>query len=443
MRGQGLLSTYYDWRAHAASLVGAIRPRRWSEPLKFPGPVLIVSNPVAGNGRGERAAKELHALLMRMWSNGEVSIRGPLEKMSTVKHPGRSVELITEQIRALARKGSGRRTTVFACGGDKTANVALGASARARQMSPRVDSAVVVGPRGIANDLRRIAGVPGQVSDIPSFLKDAVEMPYTGIRVYLDDNDEPLTSFHAFTWGISGDLFYELEKVKEQRAGNGGVSVADYVARLPGTAWNSQKQHFYVSVNGGPLIESASVFGPMVAHQLGAVTTLPLPRVGAKIYIAPSFPAGLVPFAEPFIRRNLILLGFQRFLAPEGRVYTMGKERQIDIRPGQRATMAFFQKRGKSVRPIGVHGTHDGDYIGHVHKLTVEVMEQPVTMLVDPHSELMVRQGLAQPRYPGDVITDGAVGRAVHQAQSFVNAGVGFFMGGVMQWMFGRTFNHA
>ncbi len=394
---------------------------RWSHELRvpagsihIPGPVLIVSNPVAGNGRGHASAVELKEALSSMRASGMAYLRGPLEYMTTQRDPSVRVEDIAARITSLARGASGRRVTVVAMGGDKTASDVLAGAWQARQRDPSINAAVAIGPGGTANSLHHISGAPDDVWLLSAFLASRNEIPLHGLKLWFDGDANPHFSFYVVTFGVSGALFAAIEQKKTE----GPVTVADYVALLPKTVLNAGDIYLRVAKNGHEVFSGAAgeVFGPLVAHDVGAITTLPGPAHGARLVLPPPMPAALVPLYEVILLKMLINAGFQFPVRPSGKLITISDERQIDLLKGDDLEYSFYDSSGE---PMRLHGTLEGDYLEPVHSVRAELMDEPVRVITHPRAELMVRQGRVAPHVPFDGLTTSAAHYVSDNVQAF------------------------
>jgi len=388
------------------------KAERKRDKLHIPGSLLVIWNPTAHNGATYRIMSRLSSDLRKMQESGELKIDGDVQIESTDIDPDTRVKKIASTIGDLLEKRPGQRVAVVALGGDRTASDVAKA---ARQVladhaadASKPNIVVVAGPGGTANDLRRIMGVPSDAKGLINFLGSAVVTNVRGVNLELlaeDGKTRNEFTVHGTSWGKSGDANLVFEEKKRRE---GSVSVLDGVLLLLLYGFlNFDSIHVKLDVNGEPLNKGEAIptldVGAMVTQGFGMIMRYPMPEQGAKIMLLPPNPWGSVVFIETFVRGLLALLGFQHVIKHGSRLLTLPRGRDIDILPGDVATMRFEDKEGK---PVSVRGTISGDQAGPVTGMIIGV-EEPVGFLTSQDADIRVQQGLAYPSFPGDGITDG------------------------------------
>lgn len=400
-------------------------------PVRIPASVIAYWNPEANNEKATEFASALERTMARRMRKGTLFVDGEYVFRPTLEDEGKRIRDMVEQARRFLGNDFYQSINFPVIGGDRTGADGIEGVAESRRelaqngMKPNI-AAVPIG-KGTANDISNNAGVPKTVDGLIKFLgrSKVVGVPLLQFELIKPNGDVELRkSPYGFTGPNSGKLFREVEQLKKKRRAQGkGVTVSDYLKRLFGTVWSARKP-IYVKVkkngqhlNGGKPFTCGEVIGPLVTPQIGNVTILPIPAMGARIYLAYKFPWGVPPFLEPFGRKILVDLGFQHLINAGDRVYPLSKDRQIDLMPGDEIEMEFLRADGGA---RGILGTVSGDSIGPITGLKAKIVDT-VPVRCDPHCNWLVQQRLAAPRLPLDGLTHGAVSSAVNYLGGYVS----------------------
>ena len=372
------------------------------------GPVLLVFNEVAGNGRARKRADEIKSIFIERLDKHERVLPGniymghPVECLATVRDPEQRVAKIADAIVQLRNQVLGTRVHAISIGGDRTTCDVFDAVNRARRSHQSFSVVATAYKAGIANDISQFLGTPTNPNELPLFLSLAPDIPLYGFSILYDGNRAG-RSYHAASFGVSGAIWGEVENARKRvhnalvQPDNGHaakVSIIDYVQSLTQKILTAPS--FYVRANGGIPVRVGEVIVASDIASLGGVTRLSLPEQGVRIFLVNPPPYGVLQVAEVLLKGGLAHAGFQRINMP-GRPFLIPYARQIDLAPGERAMLEFVNKDG---RPVEIEGTLNGDYQPSTHRVTIEADKRTIPVLVGRSSDMSVRLGLAEPHLP-------------------------------------------
>lgn len=372
------------------------------------GPVLLVSNEVAGNGRARKRADEIQGVFIDRFGKQKralpdnIYMGHSVECLATARDPEQRVAEIGDAIVRLGGQAPGTRVHAISIGGDRTTCDVFDAVNRASRLHQSFSVVAAAYKAGIANDISQFLGTPTNPSDLPLFLSLAPDIPLYGFSVLYDGNRTE-RSYHAASFGVSGAIWGEVENARKRvhnalvQPDNGHaakVSIIDYVRSLTQKILTAPS--FYVRVNGSIPVRVGEVIVASDIASLGGVTRLSLSEQGVRSFLVNPPPYGVLQVAEVLFKGGLAHAGFQRINMP-GRPFMIPYARQIDLAPGERATLEFVNKDGG---PVKIEGTLNGDYQPSTHRVTIEADKQTTPVLVGRSSDMSARLGLAKPRWP-------------------------------------------
>lgn len=350
-------------------------------------PVVVVSNPVAGNGRGQRYAHQIVDAL----EGGGAEISWEITQ-------GDAAHRVDRLIDAIGRFSPAQTPIVIVCGGDGTAAEVCQAiyAVQTDEFRPTL----VPGPGGTAGDMRRELGVPRSPAGMLRFFSSAVPVDLDVVMASNDGGPERLV-LHSLGNGVSGAFFTEVEKMRQA---TGRTSIPTYLRALAGGV--ASAEIFYVRIDGGSPLPVGEVFTGVNATSMGAVTRIPLPMGGARVHAIPLDPdlfgvfqitPGLPPLLDAFWRGALYLLGDQRSIAPGERVGHLPPDHLRDVAAGESVMLEFFDAEG---RPKPVLGIANGDTTGPASNVVIRHTGETISALAAADSAYRVRRGHVGPSTP-------------------------------------------
>lgn len=357
--------------------------------MKSPGvaarPFVVVSNPVAGNGRGQRYA---HALVDALEGAGaEISWE------ITQGNPAHRVEGIID---ALGRSEPGRAPVVVVCGGDGTAAEVCEAIHAVQTDTFR--PTFVPGPGGTAGDMRRELGVPTSPAGMLRFLATAVPVKLDVVTASNDGGPERII-LHSSGNGVSGAFF---SKVEGARRKTGRTSIPAYLKGLASGV--AAAEVFYVSIDGSDPLPAGEVFTGVNATSMGAVTRIPLPADGARVHAIPLDPRfigpftaapGIPPLLDAFRRGALFMMGSEGVIAPGRAIGYLPENRMKDVLVGASVRLKFFDAKGNSKQVLSIA---NGDFTGPASDVVIRNTGEKIDALAAAGSAYRIRRGLAAPK---------------------------------------------
>ncbi len=359
----------------------------------IPSSLVVVSNPVAGNGKAAAYVKGLRSSLERARRNGGAGAIGDMELISTDADRERRIVQIKASIE---RNGALEPPIVVAVGGDGTFADACEASLRARRHG--IDSYVIPTPAGTACDMRRELGVPKDPAKLIDFIAMARRVELGAIVVRFGEGSERLL-LHSLGCGVSGAVFDEVEAGRRR---TGSASISSYLRGLVKGVLKTEP--FLASVDGGEPLEVGELLVLDNSTVTGGVTRVPLPVLGARLHFIPvnarapnlagKIGQGVAALADVFGRGVWFMLGDKGVIAPGEEIAVLAGRYTLDIRQGAAHDVKLF---GLDGRPKSVPAIMNGDTIGAISGFSIEDTGDTILTLAAADSDLMIRRGEATP----------------------------------------------
>lgn len=346
--------------------------------------VIVVSNPVAGNGRGLRYA---HRLVDALKEDG-----ADISWEITRQNPGVRVQGIIDVLR---RSDPERAPTVIVCAGDGT-DADVCKAVRAVQ-TDEFRPLLVPGPGGTAGDLRRELGVPASPAGMLRFLSTAVPADLEVVTASVDGGPE-IPVVHSLGFGVSGAFF---TAVAQRREATGRASIPIYLRALASGVASAEL--FFVSIDGAPPLPVGEVFTGVNSTSMGAVTRIPLPAGGARVHAIPLNPnwwgvfqvaPGLPPLLDAFRRGALYMMGDRTVISPGEAISRLSADHMRDVAAGESVRLDFLDADGA---PRQVLGVANGDPTGPASTAVIRHTGETISTLASRDSAYRIRRGLVRP----------------------------------------------
>ena len=350
--------------------------------------LIVVSNPMAGNGRSAAYCERLAASIRTGPGEGHPLVLGKVDWITTRAERGERIGAIAEAIRQF---GPGARNIVVAVGGDGT--FADAAEAALRLGALACGTAIVPTSAGTACDLRRELGVPRDPSLMTRFIATAERIELSAMSVHFGGGSERRLLIHSLGCGVSGAFFSEVE---EGRRRTGRSSIPLYMQGLIRGVFKTEP--FFASVDGAVPIAVGEVLTLSNSTGIGGVARIPLPAHSSRMHLIPvdpdaAFPGniarGTAALADVFGRGVLYLFGNTRVIGGDARIGALSGPLTLDLREGERHTVEFFDRGG---RPKAVPSILNGDTIGAITGFTVEGRGETVTTLAAVGADILIRR---------------------------------------------------
>lgn len=362
------------------------RPRY---PLVIDNPLIAVTNPIAGGGKGMFYAAQFIVETARMSNKGKLSIVADPKLLTLPSDPADRKKKIID---AIKEHTSSNPPLFIVFAGDGTFGEVASGSLEAKR--DRYPSIVVAAPGGNANDMMIELDVPRRFRWIIQFLTTAQKIDLDVITARFN-GDSPMLLIHSQGNGVSGVVF---SKVARQRTSSGHISIQAYLHGLVDGIWNAKT--FYVRINGGEPLATGEVLTLANSTGLGRVTRTPIPRRGGRLHILPVNPGlpgplrlmpGLPPIADVFVKSALYSLGKRSVIDPDSNIHFLSAERMFDIGPRTKLHLEFFDERD---RPTSVTSVLNGDPMEGIHSVDIEGTDETIQTLASANAPIMLRRGM-------------------------------------------------
>lgn len=350
--------------------------------------LIVVSNPVAGNGRAAAYVERLATSIQTGPGNGHPLVLGRVDWITTRADREERIGAIAEAIRQF---GPGARNIVVAVGGDGT--FADAAEAALRSGALACNTAIVPTSAGTACDLRRELGVPRDPEQLTRFISMAERIELSAMSVHFGDTGERRLLIHSLGCGVSGAFFAQVE---EGRRRTGSASIPLYMQGLIKGVFRTEA--FFASVDGAVPVAVGEVLTLSNSTSIGGVTRVPLPARSSRMHLIPvdpdaAFPLniaqGTVALADVFGRGVLYLFGNTRVIDPDARIAALSGPLTLDLPEGEAHSVRFSDREG---RPKAVPSILNGDTIGAITGFTVEGRGETVTTLAAIGADILIRR---------------------------------------------------
>jgi diacylglycerol kinase family enzyme len=350
--------------------------------------LIIVSNPVSGNGRAAAYVRGLEASIRAGWRGAAPRILGTIDRIATQAD---REERISEIADALLRCGTSRQNIIISVGGDGTFGDASEASLRARFMG--IASIVVPAPAGVACDVSRELGVPKDSELLLSFIATARRIELSAMTVFFGDEAEQRLLMHSLGCGVSGAFFAAVEA---DRRRTGHVTIPDYLRGL--VKGVRETEPFLVSVDEDAPVTVGEVLTLTNSTGIGGVTRVPLPPLAGRLHRIPvdgnregfgRVEQGVAALADVFGRGMRYLLGDARVIDPQESIAALAGL-TLDLNEGERHSVRFFDRAGN---PKPVPAVLNGDPIGRIPGFIIEDRGECLTTFAAPGAAIMIRRG--------------------------------------------------
>lgn len=351
-------------------------------------PVVVIANPISGNGRGLRAATDFIKTFARMEEAGKLVITHDVQFIRTNADPTTRIADIVRTIEATLPE---RPPFILAFGGDGT----VADVAEAARQSARSGYRPVVVPcvGGTAGDMRRELGIPKRPAALARLLGqgDLAQIDVITARI---NGGEPQLVIHSQGNGVSGGFFREVER---RRLLTGRKSIPTYLRALAKGVLETET--FTVRINGSAPMVTGEVLALTNSTSLGGVTRIPMPLRGGRLHVLPVNPAlpgplrlmpGIKPLGEVFVRGAGFALGWEGAIAPWKSIALLDGARQFDIQPHTRIELEFLDREG---RPKAVSSIVNGEVLEGTQRVVLEGSEERIAVLAAEESGLRIRQG--------------------------------------------------
>ncbi len=362
------------------------------EPIVIRPDIIIVSNPVAGNGKAVKYVRRLVDAATSMAGRGALRFEGDISLVMTDVNSDQRIMKIKEAI----SKSSASPPYVIAVGGDGTfADVGMAALGALRA---GFESVIVPAPAGTARDMSRELGVPRDPAMLFNFIATALPVKLGAISVWLDDGPERLL-MHSLGCGVSGAVFHEVQKARDN---GGGATVAAYLRSLVKGVYETEP--FYASVDGSSRISVGEVLTLFNSTSVGGVTRVPLPIHGGRIHLIPfdvhrhgllKLERGVAALSDVFGRGISYMLGNQSVICPGEEIPVLSGQYSIDIMQGDQRKIEFTDADGRYHR---VKGLLNGDAIGFMSKILMKNKGETINSLASPKCSFLIRKGELKPQ---------------------------------------------
>ncbi|MBT3181146.1 MAG: hypothetical protein HN337_01415 [Deltaproteobacteria bacterium] len=352
--------------------------------LSIPGGLTIVHNPKAGNNGNGSYANVIERTIDAARSTGDIAIRGAVGMLQTLPERRERISYISDYLNRIPETGWHYMLVV---GGDATFADVVTAIAKS-QVANRVIAVPLMG--GTANDGGRMHGAARSPDKLLDFLKHAKPQRLDVGRVWLNGVEQEAYLTQSFTFGMSGELFYQMEQRRAELSGR--YKNLQYIPTLLREIRDTK--FFKVRVAGNELITGEVVVTGSTG--LGGITNVPLRKDGFMTYVIPVDPrlpgvlsiTGSTILVEAVLRKFVGLAGFKE-LALAGRFLTMSPERQVQL-PLNDELEIFVTDNSEAPK---IRAVLNGDSIDeNVEHVRVRSLGRPVTTLALPDSELAIRQ---------------------------------------------------
>ena len=379
--------------------------RKLFAPIVIDTDIIVVSNPVAGNGKARDYVTRLSQAIGSMVVEGRLRINGGISYLITEADPARRVSAIAD---AIMTSPSPNPPYVIAVGGDGTfADTGAGALLAAREGARSV---IVPTNAGTACDMRRELGVPRSPEKLFTFIAKALPIKLSAISIRMDGGPERIL-LHSMGIGVSGAVFHEVERIVRE---GGRSSISAYLKGLARGV--VQTKPFFASVDGSPRVAVGEVLTLSNSTSVGGVTRVPLPADGGRIHLIPvdarregvaRLEKGVTALADVFGRGLSYMMGDQRVIAPGEEIPILSAGFTTDVMPGDAREVELTDASG---RPARVKAVLNGDAMGDVSRITVANGGESIDSLASFDSGILVRKGEVFPKGPLDRVQEYADG---------------------------------
>jgi diacylglycerol kinase family enzyme len=347
-------------------------------------PIIIITNPAAGGGKGMRhATRFMSAITGQKYAR----IEGDIQFLMTHKNPAARVGEIVDTIK---KYNPSKPPFILVFGGDGT--VADVTEAVSRSARSGYEATIVPCTGGTAGDMRRELGVPKKPAQIIKFLANSKSAELDVITASINGGPKRLV-IHSQGNGASGSFFLEVEEYRRLTGRSGMPTyIKAMLKAMPRT------EVFYVSVNGGTPMAAGEVI-TVNSTSLGGIGRIPLPPHGGRLHVLPVNPKlpgplkplpGIVTVFDTFGRGAAFNLGNESVISPGSRLRFLGSSRVFDILPGERTTLEFFDAKGK---PRAVNSVLNGDPSAGTRKVVLEGSHDRISVLASNDSGHRIRRG--------------------------------------------------
>lgn len=390
--------------------------------------ILVVYNPRARQGAYAREAQSLRSALESM--GFEVHF------LETVADAGERLRLIRNTSAPLLERNHGRGLHILPVGGDGTADqvireVAQNITGPLHDIAPgseanealrrRLASTIIL-RTGTASDianqldapphylglrsrwnalLRRPA--PAVFGEVPDFLSRTQVIPM-GIASIRSPQGGDSSVFHSVDFGTGGYVFELGERNRQANPDSvWNRGIFNYLRVTPQAIREYGMKGFEVEINHHGRTERFRVGDVLgsTSRTIAGVGGIPGRWGEFKILAVPNGPMGVVTMFEALIRGLPTIYMGGNMVDADSEFWTLRRERQITLRPGERATLRFFDPVTREA--IQVPWQANGDAIPkHVHEaevyvppLTIPVRSAPGSLGMRLFQQDELRRGLA------------------------------------------------
>jgi hypothetical protein len=401
------------WEEQRSSFEGPLVDRLFRPPLpsippqSFEGQnLLVVFNRNARQGRFAGEAEGLRRIL------GGMGFR--VHFLETVPDPVERSERIREAATRILNESPNAALQVFPVGGDGITDEAMREAVQTitgplnevppdsdvneilkMRLGPglvaRVGTASDIGtqlgaPPGWGHSLRSLGrrliglGPPPHFTGLPRFISNSQTLPM-GIPVVHSYVAPNRTAFHSAGFGTSGYLFSRAEANRRADPTNfWNQGLLNYFRVLP----RAIREYGLMGV-GVEIEHRGRVDSFRVGEVLGSSNRI-LAFAGGipgrwgefKLLAIPNGPAGVAVMMEAVARGLGTKLGYN-LVGADADFWTLSRERQITLRPGERARLRFFDPSTRA--PVEVPWQLNGDAVAHPTS-EAEIYVPPVTIPV-------------------------------------------------------------
>lgn len=393
--------------------------------------VLVVYNPAAQQGRFRN---ERNALQLELESLG---LR--VHFLETVENASERLRLISEGAARLYRE-SGRPVRIYGVGGDTTVDEVMRGSVQSitgsiHEITPENGSAAnanirrniasgIVTDTGSAGDIAAMVNAPPYLlglrtfvrnvlrlappqvfRELPAFLRSSQTLPMSLTSIRGDAGDQ--TAFHSIDVGTGGRVF-EIGEANRRKNPTSLLNrgILNYFRVLPQAIQEHGMTGWWVEIEHHGRVDRV-----LAGDLLGSTHRIIAGAAGMSGHFGQfnliAFPRGLagVPVLLEGIGRGLatkagfnLVSGNSRFWTLHPRLHS-GQNRQIILKPGERATVRFFD--AVTHEPARVPWQVNGASVPtHVHQ--TEIYVPPVTIPVESDP-----QSLGMRLYHQDILSRG------------------------------------
>ncbi len=350
--------------------------------------LIVVSNPVAGNGRAAAFVQGLSdAIAQRNFQHGP-RVLGKKEWITTCADREERILSIEHAIREHQENGVPR---VVAVGGDGT--FADASEAALRVQRDGMNAVIVPTAAGTACDLRRELGVPRDPARFLEFLATAEQIELSAMGVYFGEQTERRLLMHSLGCGVSGAFFAEVE-VHRKRTGT--VTISEYLQGLVKGVLKTEP--FYASVDGADPVCVGEVLTLSNCTSIGGVTRVPLPKEAGRLHLIPvnpdaAFPGrvaqGVTALSDVFDRGVRYLLGDKRVIDPRESIPALAGPYTLDLRLSSLHVVQFTDREGA---PKSIPAILNGDTIGSIDEFVIQDRGDRIMSLAARNADIRIRR---------------------------------------------------